>query len=1130
MNDDQRAAHFAPIPAARALSTSGPAETYAEAGTRVEESEQPDALWYKEAVIYQMHVKAFYDANGDGIGDFAGLTQRLDYIQELGVNTIWLLPFYPSPLRDDGYDIADYCNVHPDYGTLDDFREFVAEAHRRGLKVITELVINHTSDQHPWFQTARRAPPGSPEREFYVWSDDDKKFAGTRIIFTDTESSNWAWDPVAKQYYWHRFFSHQPDLNHNNPQVVEAVIQVMRFWMDMGVDGMRLDAIPYLCVREGTNNENLPETHQVLKRMRAAMDAEYTGRMFLAEANQWPEDVREYFGDGDECHMAYHFPLMPRIFMAVALEDRYPITEILRQTPDIPENCQWAIFLRNHDELTLEMVTDRERDYMYKMYAQEPRMRVNVGIRRRLAPLLNNDVDRIKLMNSMLMSMPGSPIIYYGDEIGMGDNIYIGDRNGVRTPMQWSLDRNAGFSRADPQRLYLPLIMDPIYGFQAVNAEAQARDPSSLLNWTRKLLAVRRQFHCFGRGTLEFVRPQNRKVFAYIRRYQNEIVLCVANLSQTAQAVELELSQYKGLVPVELMGRNAFPPIGDLPYFLTLPAHGFFWLLLSDTAQPPAWHIERMPATELPVLVLTDGLATFLHDNPRAASSAVIRRTVQQLEQEVLPAFLKPRGWFGQRFEDVRPTLAERALWRYEQKSFLLAFVEAQGETQRSKYFLPLSTDSEDGHESGALRTAEWTLAKIREHARVGVLIDAFAEPSFCLGIVRCVAVGTLVPFAAGELRFERSATNDLLATGEFHTAQSVGAESTHTSVVLDDTVFLKAYRRAEPGPNPDIEMTRFLTQAGFVSVAAYLGKVSYVDEQTTELIGLFAFVRNQGDAWTFALNHLERFLGDMPVETEARDSPHQLFEAQMHTLGRRVGELHAALSKAQDPAFAPEPIDPSDQARWIRRSQERLNSLVQTIPHRMTSLHEHASAELQHLIALRARLIERIADLARSPIKAMKTRVHGNLHLAKVLLVADTFLITGFEGDASLSIADRREKDSALRDIATLLTSLDYVRSVALERATMGRPEQRERIDTALEQWEQSATKALLSGYRKGLAKARCIPSDEQQMDELIRLFRIERALKDLEHELTNRLPWSGVALQLLLREAARSGSGDRE
>ncbi|HRZ53078.1 MAG TPA: maltose alpha-D-glucosyltransferase, partial [Candidatus Contendobacter sp.] len=477
----------------------------------------------------------------DGIGDFRGLIQRLDYLQELGVDTLWLMPFYPSPLRDDGYDISDYQNVHPDYGTLADCRAFIREAHARGLKVITELVINHTSDQHPWFQAARRALPGSPERNFYVWNEDDRKFPETRIIFTDTETSNWAWDPVAQQYYWHRFFSHQPDLNHNNPAVVKAVIKVMRFWLDLGVDGLRLDAIPYLCVREGTHNENLPETHTVIRQMRAVVDRHYHGRLFLAEANQWPEDVRDYFGDGDECHMAYHFPLMPRMFMAIAQEDRHPIVDILEQTPDIPENCQWAIFLRNHDELTLEMVTNRERDYMYRTYAADPRMRVNVGIRRRLAPLLDNDSSKIKLMQSLLFSMPGTPIIYYGDEIGMGDNIYLGDRNGVRTPMQWSPDRNAGFSKTDPQRLYLPPIMDPIYGYQAVNVEAQQREPASLLNWMKRMIAVRRSCQAFGRGRLEMLKPGNRKILAYVRTYGDEIVLCVANLSRSAQPVELDL-------------------------------------------------------------------------------------------------------------------------------------------------------------------------------------------------------------------------------------------------------------------------------------------------------------------------------------------------------------------------------------------------------------------------------------------------------------------------------------------------------------------------------------------------------------------------------------------------------------
>ncbi|MET0499143.1 MAG: maltose alpha-D-glucosyltransferase, partial [Steroidobacteraceae bacterium] len=785
----------------------------------------PDPLWYKDAVIYQMHVKAFHDANGDGIGDFAGLAQKLDYIQELGVNTIWLLPFYPSPMRDDGYDIASYTDVYADYGTLDDFRAFINEAHRRGLKVITDLVINHTSDQHPWFQAARRAPPGSPERDFYVWSDTDKKFAGTRIIFTDTESSNWAWDPVANQYYWPRVFSHQPDLNHNNPRVVDAVIEVMRFWLDLGVDGMRLDAIPYLCVEEGTTNENLPQTHAVLKRMRAVVDANYKGRMFLAEANQWPEDVREYFGDGDECHVAYHFPLMPRIFMAVALEDRYPIAEIMRQTPDIPENCQWAIFLRNHDELTLEMVTDRERDYMYRMYAQEPRMRVNVGIRRRLAPLLNNDVDRIKLMNSLLLSMPGSPIIYYGDEIGMGDNIYIGDRNGVRTPMQWSIDRNAGFSRTDPQRLYLPLIMDPIYGYQAVNVEAQSRDPSSLLNWTRRILAVRRQHHAFGRGTLEFIRPQNRKIIAYVRFFEQETVLCVANLSQTAQAVELDLSKFKGRVPVEMMGRNAFPPVGDLPYFLTLPAYGFFWLLLSETERPPAWHVEVLPATELPVLVLPNGLITLLENNVQGPDRNVGRRALQQLESEVLPEYLRPRSWFDNDKSHLSSIkLGPRLMWTTGQGSFLLSLIDVKiGETV-NQYMLPLALAWEDSPVGGALRTAEWTLAKIREHARVGTLVDAFADPGFCIAIARGVDSNARLPFEGGELQFHSTEALTVPLAPRLEHVPQLTPDNHNTMVLIGESIALRVYRHVEPGVNPDVEMARFLTRHGFNNVAGLLG------------------------------------------------------------------------------------------------------------------------------------------------------------------------------------------------------------------------------------------------------------------------------------------------------------------
>ena len=541
-------------------------------------------LWYKDAIIYQVHVKSFRDSSRDGFGDFRGLVEKLDYVQSLGVDCIWLLPFYPSPLRDDGYDIAAYMAIHPTYGTIEDFQYFLDEAHKRDMKVMTELVINHTSDQHPWFQRARHAPKGSPERDWYVWSDDPHKYEGTRIIFTDTETSNWTWDPVAGQFFWHRFFSHQPDLNFDNPEVREAVKDAMRFWLDMGVDGLRLDAIPYLIERDGTNCENLPETHDVLKELRAALDERYENRIFLAEANQWPPDVRPYFGDSDECHMAFHFPLMPRMYMALRREDRTPIVEIMQQTPPIPDDCQWAIFLRNHDELTLEMVTDEERDYMYNEYAKDPRMRINVGIRRRLAPLLDNGRRQIELMNGLLFSMPGTPIIYYGDEIGMGDNVYLGDRNGVRTPMQWNAWHNAGFSEADSAALFGPVIVDVPYGYQAINVEAQERTTTSLLRWMRRAIQVRRKSLAFGRGTFEVLNASNKRVLVFLRRYEDDVILCVNNLSRFAQPVELDLSEFDGWTPVELFSDGEFPNIGELPYFLTLGPHNFFWFRL----RPPA--------------------------------------------------------------------------------------------------------------------------------------------------------------------------------------------------------------------------------------------------------------------------------------------------------------------------------------------------------------------------------------------------------------------------------------------------------------------------------------------------------------------------------------------------------------
>ncbi len=540
-----------------------------------------DDQWYKDAIFYELQVKSFYDSNADGIGDFRGLVEKLDYLKDLGVDCIWVTPFFPSPLKDDGYDIADFYGVHSDFGTLQDAKNFIKEAHRRNLKVMFDLVMNHTSDQHPWFQEAR-SDPKSPRRGYYVWSDTDQKYQDARIIFTDTERSNWTWDPVAKQYFWHRFFSHQPDLNYDNPRVRRSIFKIMRHWLEMGVDGFRADAIPYLFEREGTNGENLPETHAYLKEVRREIDRQFPGRILLAEANQWPADVRPYFGDGDEFHMAFNFPVMPRIYMALRREDRTPIMDIISQLPDIPEACQWCLFLRNHDELTLEMVTHEERDYMYKEYAKDPRMKINVGIRRRLAPLVDNGRRRIELLNSLLFTLPGSPIIYYGDEIGMGDNIYLGDRNGVRTPMQWSGDRNAGFSKADAAQLYSPVIADPVYGYQATNVEAQLRNPSSLLNWMKRLIKLRKQYPVFGRGAIEFCYPENRKVLVYIRRGEGQTVLVVNNLSRFVQPVELDLRKYDGWTPIEIIGETPFPRIGELPYFLTLGPHGFYWFRLEE--------------------------------------------------------------------------------------------------------------------------------------------------------------------------------------------------------------------------------------------------------------------------------------------------------------------------------------------------------------------------------------------------------------------------------------------------------------------------------------------------------------------------------------------------------------------
>jgi len=1078
-----------------------------------------DPLWYQDAIIYEVHVRAFFDSNNDGIGDFSGLTAKLDYIQDLGVNTIWVLPFYPSPMRDDGYDIADYHDIHPDYGTRKDFQQFVREAHRRGLRVITELVINHTSDQHPWFQAARKAPPGSPKREFYVWSDDDEKFPETRIIFTDTEKSNWAWDDTAGAYYWHRFFTHQPDLNHNNPEVVKAVTKVMRFWLDLGVDGLRLDAIPYLCVREGTNNENLPETHAVIRQMRAVVDEHYKNRMFLAEANQWPEDVRDYFGNGDECHVAYHFPLMPRMYMAIAQEDRHPIAEILAQTPDIPENCQWAIFLRNHDELTLEMVTSQERDYMYQMYAADPRARLNLGIRRRLAPLMENDPDRIKLMNSLLLSMPGAPIIYYGDELGMGDNIFLGDRNGVRTPMQWSPDRNAGFSRADPQRLYLPPIMDPVYGYEAVNVEAQRRDPSSLLNWMRRLLAVRKSSRAFGRGKMTFLRPGNRKILAFLREYGDEAILCVANLARSAQPVELDLSRFKSCVPVELMGRTAFPPIGELPYLLTLHGHGFFWFRLEKGGDVPEWHEERLPREELPLLVLFDGWNSFFRDRVVPWRMGMADRVREQLESDALPRFLAAQRWYAAKGDPIpRARLADHLEQREPTGDWLVAMLELEGTTPAT-YFTPLSLRWQNGNDEPVRALLPVGVARVRQQAQIGVLGDAFADEAFCRQWIESMRDAREINMARGRLRFLNTheiqrLTRDL----DVLTVRMPSTLGSNTAIRLGESLFLKAYRRLQFGINPEFEIGRHLTDVSpFPNIVPVAGAVEYHDPArgVATLAILQGYVENQGDGWSFTLNYLERYLegrrsgtmpANMPVEA------HGAYLALVHTLGQRTAELHAALAQAgDDPAFEPEPVTHHDLENWRQ-------TVVQDVAVTFDLLSSHTmvagNTELADMPALRESLLQSLQHLSSLQFEGLKSRYHGDYHLGQVLLVRNDFVIIDFEGEPARTLEERRRKHSPLRDVAGMLRSFSYAAATILARQSGSPVEMPNWPGDEIRNWETETRQTFLAAYTD-VARERGLLKPLTEIESLIMLFSIEKALYEVRYELAHRPEWIHIPLR---------------
>ncbi len=1108
-----------------------------------------DPLWYKDAIIYELRVRSFYDSNGDGIGDFPGLTRKLDYLQRLGVTALWLLPFYPSPLRDDGYDISDYMNVHPDCGTLHDFRTFLREAHRRGLYVITEVVLNHTSDQHPWFQRARRAAPGSPERNFYVWSDTPDRYREARIIFQDFEPSNWSWDPVAKAYYWHRFYAHQPDLNFQNAAVREAVMQVVDFWLGLGVDGLRLDAVPYLYEREGTNCENLPETHEFLRELRRHVDDNFPNRMLLAEANQWPEDAVAYFAEGRECHMAFHFPLMPRMFMAVRMEDRFPITDVWAQTPEIDPSCQWALFLRNHDELTLEMVTDEERDYMYRAYAQEDRMRVNLGIRRRLAPLLGNNRRAIELNNALLFSLPGTPVIYYGDEIGMGDNVFLGDRDGVRTPMQWSPDRNAGFSTANPQRLILPVIIDYEYHYETVNVEAQESNPHSLLWFMRRIIALRRQFKAFGRGSIEFLNPENPRVLAFVRCYENERILAVANLSRFVQYVELDLAKYRGMSPVELFGRNAFPPIGDQPYMLTLGPH----LMLSFSIEAPRGNSESaLGAYEPATLAMKGPLDAYLTRGPRGAL------------ERALAEYLPHCRWFRSKARNLKTVHVSDALripGAPDDSCIVMIGAEyTSGEPET--YVMPLAVAT--GDRAGEIRAAgpQRVVAKVRIETRDGVaegiLFDAIGEPGLCRALLDLMERRRQVKGVAGGLQsFSTDRYQELRGPDEPIDARVLRTEQSNSSVVYGDRLILKLFRRLDPGINPDLELGRFLTErAAFSRTPPVAGWIEYRSGRSAPrtLAILRGFVPNRGDAWEFTCHELRDYferaatsLSEAPpipakdlIELLAVPEPDEqggstvgAYLEAARLMGHRVAELHLALaSEKEDPDFAPEPYSTLYQRSTYQSMRNLQGQVFRQLASRLASMPREAREHAERLLASQARISACLEAILKTRITVTRMRCHGDLHLGQILSTGKDFVIIDFEGEPARSLADRRRKRSALRDVAGMLRSFHYAaRTTLLEQHEAGvfAAVDFQKLSRWARLWQTWSSWAFLKEYLATAGQAPFVPRERDELRVLLNAFQMEKAIYELGYELNNRPKWIRIPLsgieQILGMEEADNG-----
>ncbi len=1094
---------------------------------------EADPQWYKDAVIYEVRTRSFYDSNGDGIGDLQGLTEKLDYLHDLGVTCLWLLPLCPSPGRDDGYDISDYLDVHPDVGTIADFQQFVEEAHRRDLRVITELVMNHTSDQHPWFQRARKAPPGSPERNFYVWSDNPHRYSDARIIFKDSEASNWTWDPVAKAYYWHRFFAHQPDLNFESAAMQEALFEVVDFWLSMGVDGVRLDAVPYLFEAEGTNCENLPATHEFLKKLRRHIDSKFTARMLLAEANQWPEDAAAYFGDGDECHMNFHFPIMPRMFMSIHMEDRFPIIDILAQTPQIPQNCQWAMFLRNHDELTLEMVTDEERDYMYRAYAHDAAMRINLGIRRRLAPLVGNDRRKIELLNGLLFSLPGTPVIYYGDEMGMGDNVYLGDRNGVRTPMQWSMDRNAGFSRANPQKLILPIVIDPEHHYESLNVEAQQNNPNSLLWWTKRVIALRKRFAAFGRGTIEFLSPANPRVLAFFREYGDETILVVANLSRFVQYVELDLSRCRGAVPVELFGRTKFPAVGDGPYLLTLGGYDFYWFSLEKPKTDV--HEVRMSLYDIPQL-------------QGATLEELFESEIDELE-EVLLGFLETRRWYGGRGRVISScTITERAVLQGGRVGIVFLKIEySEGDPETYVFPIALWTDVLSGESRTPNQAIIASLPAPPPPSNQPpdaptvrtVLVDAMEIAPLAQALLDSIFRGERKRGRFGEVAASFGETPP--DAGEL---RPMIVDALNATLNFDNRYVLKFFRRLEEGMSPEVEVGRFLAARARDLVPGVAGTLEYRTgrAERTTLAVLQHYVQNEGTMWAHAREELRRFYDralskgrDLPVPASptrpllqlAFETPPpevaELIGAYKDVgalLGKRTAELHLALASApDDPAFAPEPFSSFDR-RSVYQSLRNLTGTVLRTMRAELPFMSPAQAELARAISNKEpEIIRHFEPLLSRQLTSLRVRCHGDYHLEQVLHTGKDVVVLDFEGDRSRALSERRRKRTPLRDVASMVHSFHHAAFTGLHDPAAVREADRAVGLAWAIQWYTWVSAGFMRAYLEHTAAASFLKADIEEVALLLDVFMLSKAL----HEFDVELKKSDRRLDIVLQELAQ-------